>query len=122
MDSSQKLNLAVLRLASQVKIDKYSSKCQNEDDRLLWECHKAQVAHADSLDRLSELLSQLSNRQRQTWFQKQLQDAREILQGNQVNLEVVQKLVHQVYTVPVNRVAYFKPFRFSSRDEAKTFP
>lgn len=93
---ASQLNLAVLRLASELKLDKCTRQYQGETEKLLWDCHKAELEYIEVLGDYLKLLQQADVDQRSKSFRGQLQEARCKLDGNQVHLEIVQKLVHQL--------------------------
>lgn len=97
--NGDKLNSAILRLAAELRLDKISKQYQVENEKLLWECHKAELEYIEQLTKYRQLLEDAENKQTTALFLQQLQNAKRKLQDDgsqQVNLEVVQKLVHQL--------------------------
>lgn len=94
--SDDHLNAAILRLSAELRLEKMTRQLQAEDEKLLWECHKAQLKYIDQLTEMNDLVSRASTSQRNSVFLDQLHKAKEKLDGKQVNLDVVHKLVHQL--------------------------
>lgn len=97
--NGDKLNSAILRLSAELRLDKISKQYQVENEKLLWECHKAELEYIEQLTKYRQLLEDAENKQTTALFLEQLQNAKRKLQDDgsqQVNLEVVQKLVHQL--------------------------
>lgn len=93
---TDKINQAVLRLGSELRLERTIRQHQIENDKLLWECHKTEQEYVKSLEQFADMLRSSEKGLKASAFQEQLKDARKQLDGNQVNLEVVQKLVHQL--------------------------
>lgn len=97
MDSTaEKLNLAVLRLAAELRVGKVTKQHHGDNEKLLWECHKAELDYIENLEKYSGLLRTAEKMERAAVFQVQLKNAKQKLDGNQINVDVVQKLVHQL--------------------------
>lgn len=93
---SKKLNLALLRLATEVRVDRQTQHTQGEHERLQWDLHRGQREHIEAMTRFRRVLSDAEKAQRTALLKGQLEGARSKLDSDQVNLEVVQMLVHQL--------------------------
>lgn len=97
MDSTvEKLNLAILRLATETRLAKVTKQHQADNEKLLWDCHKAELEYIENLEKYSQSLKAAEEIERAASFRDQLHSAKEKLDGNHINIDVVQKLVHQL--------------------------
>lgn len=114
--TSENLSLAVLRLASQVRLDKSAKQYHSESEKLLWEYHKTKLEHIETRNGYCNRLKVADEVERASSFRTKLLDARSKLDRNQVRLEIVQKLVHQLegrsqnYFINVDKLEVEKPF------------
>lgn len=123
--TGDKLNLAVLRLATEIRLSKVAKQHQVDNEKLLWECHKAELDYIGDLEKYSKLLTAAEQIERAAAFQEQLHKAKQKLEGNHINIDVVQKLVHQLEGrsqnchIDVDRLKADQPFlRINAGSEA----
>lgn len=90
------VNLAVLRLAAELRLQKCSQQYQQDQDKVLAECHQAKQAYKERLAKYVDLLTRANEAEKTAQFQAQLEDSLRKLDENKVNVQVVQKLVHQL--------------------------
>lgn len=91
-----KLDLAVLRLASELHNDKLEAQNRKEIDKLLWTLHKNLQQITETTGKLVGVFGQRLLKQQHNTFKKQLQMVNDSLDEDILRTETIQKLVFQL--------------------------
>lgn len=94
--TAEKLNLAILRLAAEQRVERLQKQNTHALEKLLWEYHQAELRYIEDLEEYRKILGDAKKKELTAVFQEQLEQNREKLNGDRVKVEVVQKLVQQL--------------------------
>lgn len=111
-----KLNIAILRLAADLKLEQSTKQLSKDADSLLWSYHKALLEYAETLVKYADSIKIAYEQERVQEFEKCLLEARQQLEANISNIETFQQLVNQVedtrqlYVIDTKQLRTNNPF------------